>query len=151
MWASMLGFPSASHSSPTGTSLSVPLHFAARQISIIRTVPGKKKIGTATLSSSTWPLISSRNNPSSSQHSVGWNYALSPLPPGWVGGQEEVCVWMEKKGIKLHLEVKCPRRQCLERLLRSDLDGRVSNRERGGEMRMMLADGQGNGRCGWRR
>lgn len=63
--ASMLGFPLASRSSPSGTSLSVPLHFSARQISIIRTLLGKKKkIGTATLSSSTWLLISSRNNPS---------------------------------------------------------------------------------------
>lgn len=70
--ASMLGFPLASRSSPGGTSLSVPLHFAARQISIIRTLmKKKKKNGTTTLSSSTWPLISSRNNPSQSQHSVG--------------------------------------------------------------------------------
>lgn len=37
--ASMLGFPLASRSSPSGTSLSVPLHFSARQISIIRTLP----------------------------------------------------------------------------------------------------------------
>lgn len=42
MIASMLGFPLASRSSPSGTSLSIPLHFAARQISIIRTVLEKK-------------------------------------------------------------------------------------------------------------
>lgn len=42
MKASMLGFPLASRSSPSGTSLSVPLHFPARQISIIRTVVEKK-------------------------------------------------------------------------------------------------------------
>lgn len=45
MKASMLGFPLASCSSPSGTSLSVPLHFAACQISIIRTLLGKKKSG----------------------------------------------------------------------------------------------------------
>lgn len=39
-------------------------------------------------------------------------------------------MWVEggggSLGIKLHLEVKCLQRQWLERLLRSDLDGRVS-------------------------
>lgn len=43
MKASTLGFPLASRSSPGGTSLSVPLRFAARQISIIRTLREKKK------------------------------------------------------------------------------------------------------------
>lgn len=45
MKASTLGFPLASRSSPGGTSLSVPLRFAARQISIIRTLREKKKNG----------------------------------------------------------------------------------------------------------
>lgn len=43
MKASMLGFPLASLSSPCGTSLSVPLHSAAQQISIIRALHEKKK------------------------------------------------------------------------------------------------------------